>query len=81
MSSDSAFQSFRMLKLYRIITIMDSISGLHRAEVMQQPSLCPWLWGASPDLSLKYLTDSLAQAYSLSILETMFWRLSTIRLN
>ena len=29
------------------------ISGLHRAEVMQQPALCPWLWGTSPDLTLR----------------------------
>ena len=34
---------------YYILSIV--LSGMHRAEIMQQPSLAPWLWSQSPDSS------------------------------
>ena len=40
------------------------ILGLHRAEVMQQPALCPWLWGTTPDLTLRYHITTKNQAKS-----------------
>ena len=45
--------SWQVSYLLLVVKINCYISGLHRAEVMQQPALCPWLWGTTPDLTLR----------------------------
>ena len=56
------------------------LSGLHRAEVMQQPSLCPWLWGTTPDITLRSHWSSLIDLFkSIRVFQNK--RLGSFRLS